>query len=182
MQFFHAARRMPWFANTVFIITGDHTQFSERNNLYSAFHVPLLIYAPGFVAPRVTGRIGMHADILPTVLDLLHLPADHASMGRSLLDTAAARFAVLRFGPQYVIVTDSLLYMHDLVASAGLFAYRRDPQLAVDLRAQRPAEAEELRRKLLSYIQCATYALAKDRLYTTQVRQAARERQAARKR
>jgi phosphoglycerol transferase MdoB-like AlkP superfamily enzyme len=167
-QFFQAARRMPWFANTIFIITGDHTLFSERHNFLSTFHVPLLFYAPGIIPPRVTERIGQHADLLPTVLDLLHLPAVHASMGRSLLDTAAERFAVLRFGDQYAIVADSLLYLSDLETNNGLYAYRRDPQLTNDLASRRPDETQRLRRRLLSYVQCATTALAKDRIYDAQ--------------
>ncbi|MBL0174571.1 MAG: sulfatase-like hydrolase/transferase [Ignavibacteria bacterium] len=165
-QFFRAARRAPWFANTVFIITGDHTLFGARNSFHSSFHVPMLLYAPGIVAPGRDARMGSHCDILPTVLDLLRLRTSHASMGASLLRPGTPRYAVVRYGPQFGIFSDSLVLVHDLENTVGLYNPHRDPQFTRDLQHREPALAEDLRTKLLCYIQAATSAIRRDRIYT----------------
>lgn len=49
-KFFETAAKKPWFENTVFVITGDHTSHSDKEYFYSQsghYEVPFLIYAPG---------------------------------------------------------------------------------------------------------------------------------------
>lgn len=49
-KFFENAAKKPWFENTVFVITGDHTSHSDKEYFYSQsghYEVPVLIYAPG---------------------------------------------------------------------------------------------------------------------------------------
>ena len=49
-KFFQTAATKPWFNNTVFVITGDHTSHSDKEYFYSQsghYEVPFLIYAPG---------------------------------------------------------------------------------------------------------------------------------------
>lgn len=49
-KFFETASKKPWFENTVFVITGDHTSHSDKEYFYSQsghYEVPVLIYAPG---------------------------------------------------------------------------------------------------------------------------------------
>ena len=48
-KFFQTASTKPWFNNTVFVITGDHTSHSDKEYFYSQsghYEVPFLIYAP----------------------------------------------------------------------------------------------------------------------------------------
>jgi phosphoglycerol transferase MdoB-like AlkP superfamily enzyme len=48
-KFFETASKKPWFENTVFVITGDHTSHSDKEYFYSQsghYEVPVLIYAP----------------------------------------------------------------------------------------------------------------------------------------
>ncbi len=49
-KFFESAAKKPWFENTVFVITGDHTSHSDKEYFYSQsghYEVPVLIYSPG---------------------------------------------------------------------------------------------------------------------------------------
>ena len=49
-KFFQTASTKPWFKNTVFVITGDHTSHSDKEYFYSQsghYEVPFLIYSPG---------------------------------------------------------------------------------------------------------------------------------------
>ena len=76
-EFFKSARTKPWFNQTIFVITGDHTQkfhHKEYGNLLGYYRVPLFIYAPGLKGLEFKfdpNRITQHIDVVPSLLDLL---------------------------------------------------------------------------------------------------------------
>lgn len=82
--------------DTILVIVGDHGQpmgehhgnFAPSRFLYEEnIHVPLLIWAGGRVLePRRMEELGSHIDLLPTILDLLHLPGRGASLLRKIPD------------------------------------------------------------------------------------------------
>lgn len=78
-KFFERASQQPWFKNTLFVITGDHTADLESPKFMSEqgyYRVPLIIYDPsGQLKPGVNHRIVQHTDIFPTLLDLLGIDA-----------------------------------------------------------------------------------------------------------
>jgi phosphoglycerol transferase MdoB-like AlkP superfamily enzyme len=164
-RFFEYARTRPWFEHTVFLITGDHTRFSPPESFYESFHVPFLVYAPGLIEPGVHEGIGCHADILPTILDVLNLPVRHASIGRSLFDERDPHYAVVQRGQRFVIFDHELAYMHDLRRELGLFDYRGDLRFRDDLAARRPERAADMRRRLFAYLQACTTAIVEDRIW-----------------
>jgi phosphoglycerol transferase MdoB-like AlkP superfamily enzyme len=79
--FFKLASSEPWFHNTIFVITGDHTSLSERtdlNNLPGRFMVPILFFDPSGALPQIeSSKIASHIDIPPTILELVGNPAHH---------------------------------------------------------------------------------------------------------
>lgn len=162
-RFFEQARHRPWFRNTVFVITGDHTFAATRNDFTAGFHVPLLLVGPG-LAPARDARASGHVDILPTLLDLLGLPAVHASMGRSLLLPGGGG-VVVRSGPHYALMQDSLVLLHDLEKRKGLYNRERDPEFRYDLSSHLPDLASRMEKDLLGYVQSATHAMRADRIY-----------------
>jgi len=75
-RFFEEAAKAPWYKDTLFVITADHTGFNYRpefENELSRFRVPLLFFHPGYVWPKKIDRdqVVQHIDILPSVLDFL---------------------------------------------------------------------------------------------------------------
>lgn len=164
-RFFEAARERPWFDNTVFLITADHTRFSPPNSYYESVHVPLLIYAPGIVEPGRDETIGSQADILPTILDLLHVPTVHASMGRSMLDRAERRGPVVYREQGFGIFGNDLVLVNDLETDMGLYRYRDDIYFQQDLQHEQSDAADDLRKRLYAYLQIVTNTVRNDRVY-----------------
>ncbi len=77
-EFFRKIEGEPWFKETVFVITSDHTQKRETKkfeNMVGAFRVPLLIYAPGLKLPKIE-KVTQHSDIPRTILDMLGLEGE----------------------------------------------------------------------------------------------------------
>ncbi len=94
-KFFEVAATKPWFNKTIFVITADHTQKSDKakyHDLIGPWRVPLLIYAPGLLdgqAKTSAERITQHVDVVPSVLDLLGVNwPDRHLIGQSVFDLA----------------------------------------------------------------------------------------------
>lgn len=91
--FFKAYRKRSDFANTIFIITGDHSMpeipFQEKIDRY---RVPLIIYSPLLKQPQHFENTVNHFDIAPSILAYyrknygLKTPAKVAWMGKGLGD------------------------------------------------------------------------------------------------
>jgi phosphoglycerol transferase MdoB-like AlkP superfamily enzyme len=97
-EFMKKARQQPWFDDTVFIFTADHTVGAYRSgNTLEQFHIPLLIYSPKHIKPGINSAIGSHFDIMPTIIDLLGIPDAFSSVGESLF-RKRDNFAYIRAG------------------------------------------------------------------------------------
>ncbi len=114
-EFFKTAANEPWFNNTIFVITADHTQKSDQakyQDLIGPWRVPLLIYIPGLEKGRAKAspdRLTQHADIAPSVYDLLGFtPDDHLLVGQSVFDEG-------REGRVYNYTTYGYWYMNGKV-------------------------------------------------------------------
>ena len=86
-RFLEAARAKPWFRDTVFVITADHGA-SARGSAQipvEKYRIPLLVYAPGHVAPRRVDRLMSQIDIAPTLLGLLGFDYYSKFLGRDVL-------------------------------------------------------------------------------------------------
>lgn len=108
-EFFNSASRMPWFKNTLFVITADHTADLERNGEQSGsaydFWIPLVYYMPGVIAPMADVRTTQQIDILPTVLDLIGHDKPFFAFGSSTLRMERPPAAVNQGNATWLIVT-----------------------------------------------------------------------------
>lgn len=109
-QFFATARTMPWFANTLFVITADHTADLERSgqqgNKPIDYWVPLAFVAPGFLPPGKDDRIVQHIDILPTVLRLIGHSKPFFAFGHDALDRTVPPYAIWSNNGLYSITSE----------------------------------------------------------------------------
>jgi arylsulfatase A-like enzyme/Tfp pilus assembly protein PilF len=71
---------------------GEHGEATHGIFAYEAtLRVPLILYAPRLLSPRVVSTPARHVDLLPTILDALALPTPEGLPGRSLLPAATGR-------------------------------------------------------------------------------------------
>lgn len=70
--FFEAEARTPAYANTIYVVTGDHRlpelPMADRIERY---HVPLLIHSPLLKQPRRIRAVSSHLDVAPSLLAFL---------------------------------------------------------------------------------------------------------------
>ena len=93
-KFFEAARRQPWFSNTIFVLTSDHTNLSDHLEYQTdlgGFASPIVIFAPGVTDqhPEIQDKIAQQIDILPTLMGMLSYQKPYFGFGIDLLNTPA---------------------------------------------------------------------------------------------
>ncbi|HIV70591.1 MAG TPA: sulfatase-like hydrolase/transferase [Candidatus Aquabacterium excrementipullorum] len=86
-DFIERARRHAWFDNTVFVIVADHTHKGrgKQDLPIENYHIPMIVYAPGFVQPSVVDTISSQIDVGPTVLGMLNVSYRSRFFGHDIL-------------------------------------------------------------------------------------------------
>lgn len=86
-QFLAEASRRPWFSNTVFVIVADHCASSAGKTSIPVdkYHIPAIVYSPGFIQPRRVEKLCSQIDLMPTIFSLLHFSYDSKFYGQNIL-------------------------------------------------------------------------------------------------
>ncbi len=86
-KFMQEAQTRPWFKNTLFVFLADHTSNGRgRTDLPPEnYRIPLIIYAPGTIAPAQIDYVASQIDVAPTVLGLLDLGYTSRFFGQDIL-------------------------------------------------------------------------------------------------
>ncbi|MEJ2274796.1 MAG: LTA synthase family protein [Woeseiaceae bacterium] len=162
-QFIDAARRKPWFDRTIFVIVADHCASSagKEELPVDRYRIPLIVYAPGIVAPGKIGRLASQIDIAPTLFGLLNWTYESEMFGRDLMQAAAARDRALigTYQKLGLLTADNTLTILEPGKSASEFVY--DP-LAHE-QAPQPTEAAELQDTIAYYQSAADLYAARVR-------------------
>lgn len=90
-KFFETASKQPWFKNTIFVLTSDHTNQSDHEQYMTdigGFSSPIIIYDPSgeIKAERIDG-VAQQIDIMPTLLNYVGYPKPYLAFGLDLLHT-----------------------------------------------------------------------------------------------
>ena len=93
-KFFERASKEPWFQNTIFVLTSDHTNMSDHAEYQTdlgIFTAPIIIYVPGVTDknPEMQDKIAQQIDILPTIMGLLNYQKPYFAIGIDVLNTPA---------------------------------------------------------------------------------------------
>ncbi|MBK0403855.1 sulfatase-like hydrolase/transferase [Adhaeribacter sp. BT258] len=167
-QFFKTASKQPWYKNTLFIITADHTQesvdVSYQNDL-GRFKIPLLLFHPTKMLPvRNFFKITQHADIPATIAHYLNLPANKIlPFSNSVLDTTTAGRAILYTDDNYVLVHPDLVTKMNEYDQVNFFQYaphQLEPQIVPN-----PELEKKYTQELKALVQYYRNGLIENNLY-----------------
>jgi phosphoglycerol transferase MdoB-like AlkP superfamily enzyme len=89
-HFVEEARKRPWFGDTLFVFVADHcASVAGKTELpVDKYLIPLILWAPGIVAPGRNDQPISQIDIPPTVLDVLGASGDDFFFGRAAAERA----------------------------------------------------------------------------------------------
>jgi arylsulfatase A-like enzyme/cytochrome c-type biogenesis protein CcmH/NrfG len=142
---------------------GDHGEDTHGILAYEAtLRVPLVLYAPRLLSPRVVPDPVRHVDLLPTILDALGLAAPAWADGKSLLALASGRHvppetsyfealtgtATRGWAPLYGFVQGSQKFID--LPIPELYDLDSDPRESENLVASRPEDVSRMRSLLVA--------------------------------
>lgn len=164
-KFFETVSRKPWFQNTIFVLTSDHTNLSDHAEYQTdlgGFCSPIIIYEPG-KTPEVQDKIAQQIDILPTVMGMLNYPKPFFAFGIDLLHTESDdTWAVNYLNGIYQYVKYGHVLQFDGQKSVGLYSLD-DRLMRQNLVGQRP-EQQPMEQELKAIIQQYMERMNEDRL------------------
>ncbi len=160
-RFFETARRQPWYRNTIFVITADHTNIpihEEYRALPGLYSVPILFFDPsGELKPGRRSGIAAQIDIMPTVLHHLGVKRPYVAFGQDLLSTPAAEtYSVGYANEQYFIIKGDFLLLFDGTRTTAVHNLRKDwlcRHNLVGKTAVQPALEHQLKAIIQSYME-----------------------------
>ena len=166
-RFFQEASRQPWFQNTIFVLTSDHTNMSDHDYYQTdlgGFCSPIIIYEPGGSRePSVEPKIAQQIDILPTIMGMLHYPDPYFGFGIDLLNTPAdSTWAVNYLNGIYQYVKHGHLLQFDGQHTRAVYSLT-DSLMKHNLAGHLPQQPQ-MERELKAIIQQYMERMTQDRL------------------
>jgi len=169
-MFFATSSKMPWFRNTIFIITADHTAEEARSEINRSslgiYAIPIAFYLPGKHLEIATNETAQQIDVLPSCMALLGYKNDAVfSFGRNVFDSISVPFTVNFINGVYQYYDGKYLLKHDGEHALGFFDIGQDPLMQTDQQKRKLDETNHSERILKAMIQQYNNRLINNCLY-----------------
>ncbi len=156
-RFFETAKTMPWFKNTLFVLTADHasplTYYPEYSSLPGFFSIPIFFYQPGENWSSMKDETIDQIDILPTVLGYLHYDKPYVAFGRNVFTENTTPYAFNYLNNTYNLFYGDYLFMYQNDQPVALYNFKTDFTGQHNLLTQLPDTTVALTTKIKAFIQ-----------------------------
>jgi phosphoglycerol transferase MdoB-like AlkP superfamily enzyme len=151
--FMDLARVKPWYTDTLFVLVADHCAGSAgKVGLdHTKYHIPLLFFSPGRVAPGEIDQRCSQIDIAPTLLALLNIDYESYFFGEDMLTPD--------FRPRALIANYQKLGLLEDNNHLAMLSPGKKIELQIDDRLMPLDAASGLAQELMAYYQGADYIL-----------------------
>lgn len=132
-KYFNTIKTQPWFKNTLFVITADHSAPNfegEKSNAVDDYRIPILFFQPNNEQLQgASDIIANQIDILPSILYLMNYPSSFYSMGSNLFSENSEGYSVNFIGNTYQYVDSSYCYQFNGERGIGFYNWKKDSLL-----------------------------------------------------
>lgn len=169
-EFFNYAKTQPWFNNTLFVLTADHTNqltHAVSQTSKGVYEVPIIFYDPQHSEGIIKHTPVSQTDIMPSVLEYLNYSEPYFAFGENALTNNKEHpYAVCYNTNVYQILSDRLIMMYDGEEVVGLYDYKNDPLLQNNIKGEysKNVEASAMLTYLKAYIQQYISRMIENRL------------------
>ena len=157
-RFFREASRQPWFQNTIFVLTSDHTNQSDHDYYQTdlgGFCSPIVIYEPSDTTRtpgQMQDKVAQQIDIMPTLMGMLHYDKPFFSFGIDLFNTPPdSTWAVNYLNGIYQYVKHGHVLQFDGIQTRAVYALT-DSLMQHNLKGQLPQQGQ-MEREVKAIIQ-----------------------------
>ena len=165
-RFFASAKKQPWYNNTLFIITPDHTSGGKHIGFFDTevgrYSIPIVFFDPG--NPTLTGKeskLFEQIDILPETLHYLNYTGTIFSFGNNPTQTKNRIVGNFNEGV-YKFVIDNYFILYDGEKIISVFDKDKDPMQKNKLKVY---PEKELLTQIKAYIQQYNNRLLENKTY-----------------
>ena len=155
-RFFEAAKKEPWFDNTIFVITSDHPNqvyYDVYNKTINRRAIPILFYKSDGSLVGVKNELAQQIDIYPTLMDIIGYDKPFRSWGRSLVsDDGVEPFAINHNASQYYMLRGNFICAFDGKLTTGFYDIN-DKSLENNLIANKTPEMEAAEKACKAFLQ-----------------------------
>ena len=155
-KFFAAARKEPWYRNTIFVLVADHGNtiaYDEYRKEFNKHTVPILFFSPDEKYVGVNTDWAQQIDIYPTLLDMIGYKKPFRSWGRSLInDKQVAPFAIKYGSNMYQFMSGNYICTFDGKKAIGFYA-KDDKGMEHNLISKRNPEMDSLELRCKAFVQ-----------------------------
>lgn len=134
-HFFKTAKEMPWFKNTIFVFTADHSARSNAlkyKTRLGRYAIPFFIYSASGNLKGNSSEIFQHIDITPTILSLVSEKNKIISFGNNAFDDSQ-KFAVQFINNTYQITVKNNFLIFDGSNTINFYDLSKDSLLTNNL-------------------------------------------------
>ncbi|MBL7834684.1 MAG: LTA synthase family protein [Cyclobacteriaceae bacterium] len=167
-KFFAKASTMPWYKNTLFVITADHVSsnivFPESHTTWGLFSVPIIFFKPDNSLAARSHAIAQQIDIMPSVLGYLKYDKPYVGFGNNVFDSTSTSFAFNYRDDIYNLYEGEFLLLFDGKRTVSLYNFVNDTMLQQDIKKANRAVAENMERKIKAIIQQYNNRMVADKL------------------
>jgi phosphoglycerol transferase MdoB-like AlkP superfamily enzyme len=157
-RFFATAATMPWYKNTLFVITADHTNQSAYAPYATStghFAVPLIFYCPSdstLHGLQKTPSV-QQMDIMPSTLGYLHYDKPFFAFGNNVFRHADTTFVINYFNGFYQVIQNGYMLQTNENGPHALYRFEEDVLLKNNLLQQLPETAARLHQLFQAFLQ-----------------------------
>ncbi len=166
-KFFETAKKMPWYNNTLFVLSADHTGISEDayfNNRVGNYSIPIIYYMSNSNLKKFDSTTTQHIDIMPSVLDYINYPESYFAFGTSVFDTTADHFTLNINNDVYQYIQNNYSLLFDGENVNALHNYMNDSLLKNDLTNKKPPVTKQMEAKAKAIIQTYQQCLINNKM------------------
>ena len=165
-RFFEEAKKQPWFDNTIFVVTADHTNqkmydFYQQGIQLSA--VPIMFYTPNKALMGKRTELAQQIDIYPTLIDYIGYEKPFRSWGRSLITPTEKPFFIGYLNNQYVFAQSDYICTFDGQKATGFYD-KNDTHLKHNLIDQKNKRMLEVENACKAMVQDYFYRIIEKKL------------------
>ena len=170
-HFFEEAAKQPWFNNTIFVFTADHTN-QTTHDVYKTdlglYSIPIAFYTPdGSLQPAVRDDVVMQqANVMPTLMGLLGYDKPYLAFGCDVLNTPPEQTWAFNYNNGiFQLLQGEWMLQFDGEKTKALYRFKQDPMLRNNLAGKVPEQAQ-MERMLKAIVQQYMTRMSENRLTT----------------
>jgi phosphoglycerol transferase MdoB-like AlkP superfamily enzyme len=156
-EFINKATTKPWFKDTIFVILADHNGGSAGKNTLPTYRykIPLMIYAPEIIKPKVVHKLASQIDTMPTVMGVLNFSYKSLFYGNNILDDSFKQRAFIGNYQKLGFLRDKKLTVLLPDKTIKAFRVKKQTLRSVEYEDIKPSQKDQT--DTITYYQSASY-------------------------